>query len=249
MRAIHRKRLRALGGFVLVGGVVGLVVGFVINQIDLGPVGPSLVRGAIAGLLIGGLVGATEEIYLVGAGRRLNYFSVSALRLVHYTVSVTLTLVLVNSGYAWMTDETGLVEAIRGYLLGATFLRDVLFTFVVAVLGTAWLETRKLHNPGDLRRFLLGRYRQPEEETRIFLFTDLEDSTGLAEKLGNMAYSRMLADCFYHMSEAVLAWRGQIYQYVGDQIVITWPYEEGVDKAACVRCFFDMTQALESRGE
>jgi adenylate cyclase len=125
--------------------------------------------------------------------------------------------------------------------------RDVIIAIVMAILGTSFLEIRRLHNPGDLRRFLMGRYRRPEEEERVFLFADLEDSTGIAERLGNVTYSNLLRDCFYDISEAILAWRGQVYQYVGDEVIVTWPFEQGVDKARCVRCFFDMLELLEAK--
>ena len=38
---------------------------------------------------------------------------------------------------------------------------------------------------------------------------------------------------------------GEIYQYAGDEVVITWPIEAGVRSANCVRCFFASRAAVE----
>ncbi len=73
MRAIYRKRLRALGEFVAVGVVVGALVGELIHQMDGGAVGPYVVRGVAVGVLIGCLLGVGEELLFVGIGRGLSY--------------------------------------------------------------------------------------------------------------------------------------------------------------------------------
>ena len=66
-----------------------------------------------------------------------------------------------------------------------------------------------------IRRLLTGRYHYPVEETCIFLFADVVGSTGIAERLGHMAYSSFLRDCFSDISEAILAWKGEVYQHAG----------------------------------
>ena len=40
-----------------------------------------------------------------------------------------------------------------------------------------------------------------------------------------------------------------MYQYVGDEIVITWKLKKGLAQNYCVRCFFDMKKALEKKSE
>ena len=117
---------------------------------------------------------------------------------------------------------------------------------MVAVVGTAFLEVRHLHNPGDIRNFLLGRYRFAVEESRVFLFADLAGSTSIAERLGDITYSRFIGDRYRDVAGAILAWHGHVYQYVGDEVVISWPLEKGLANAACVECFFAMTDLLAS---
>jgi adenylate cyclase len=42
----------------------------------------------------------------------------------------------------------------------------------------------------------------------------------------------------------VLEAGGEIYQYAGDEVVVTWPTEAGVRAANCVRCFFGILAAV-----
>ena len=38
--------------------------------------------------------------------------------------------------------------------------------------------------------------------------------------------------------------QGEIYQYAGDEVVITWPIEVGLRGASCVVCFFEIRAAV-----
>lgn len=95
--------------------------------------------------------------------------------------------------------------------------------------------------------FVSGKYHTPKEEDRIFMFVDLKDSTAIAEKLGNYRFSRFISDFFSDLNEPVLATHGEIYQYVGDQAVITWLTKDGLQQANCVQCYFVIEQKLEQR--
>ncbi|MEO6637398.1 MAG: adenylate/guanylate cyclase domain-containing protein, partial [Ginsengibacter sp.] len=61
----------------------------------------------------------------------------------------------------------------------------------------------------------------PQEEYRIFMFIDLNSSTTIAEKLGHLNYSNFIQDCFSDL-DVVHAYNAEIYQYVGDEAVLTW---------------------------
>jgi adenylate cyclase len=65
--------------------------------------------------------------------------------------------------------------------------------------------------------------------------------------LGHLTYSAFLQDFFFDVNMAALTWRGEIYQYVGDEVIVSWPTKIGTDEARCVRCFFDMSDIVEKR--
>jgi adenylate cyclase len=98
-----------------------------------------------------------------------------------------------------------------------------------------------------LQQLLAGRYQQPEAEDRIFLFVDLKDSTRLAEQLGNERYSRLIRDFFRDLNPAIVATRGEVYQYVGDEVVVTWLSAQGLRYANCLHCFFEMQRCIAER--
>lgn len=127
------------------------------------------------------------------------------------------------------------------------------FAQLLVAYGLAMLNTTVLYQaslvigPRVLAGVLLGRYHQPVAEHRIFLFLDVKNSTGLAEQLGEQRYSRLISDFFYDLSAAVVAARGEIYQYVGDEAVITWPTAVGSAQARCLACFFAFSDAIARR--
>lgn len=93
----------------------------------------------------------------------------------------------------------------------------------------------------------MGKYFRPQREERIFMFLDLRSSTTIAEQLGEVVYFNFLRDLFQHATPSILYAKGEIYQYVGDEIVISWKMNNGMENANCVRCFFDIQLELRRR--
>jgi class 3 adenylate cyclase len=85
------------------------------------------------------------------------------------------------------------------------------------------------------------------ETCRIFMFLDIRSSTRIAEQLGHLTYFHLLNDFFGDVSEPIVQHQGEIYQYVGDEVVVTWNLEEGLANEACLRCFFAICEQLEKR--
>ena len=112
-------------------------------------------------------------------------------------------------------------------------------TIFVVILQASSLVGRR-----TFRDLLFGRYRNPRAERRFFLFVDIVGSTAIAERLGPLAAHRFLAAVFSAVAEPVAACRGEIYQYVGDEIVVTLTEEEGKPEARPLRCFFLMGSSL-----
>jgi adenylate cyclase len=118
---------------------------------------------------------------------------------------------------------------------------------IVVVLVQFVLQMNRIIGTNVLRYFIAGVYHRPRAEERIFLFVDLAGSTQLAERLGSARYFELLRRFVDDLSEPVLASRGAIYQYAGDEVVITWPIGVGTRAAACVRCFFGIRAAVGAR--
>ena len=120
----------------------------------------------------------------------------------------------------------------------------ILIPFVVLVV-----QISRLVGEGTLRDIACGRYHRPRAEERFFLFVDVAGSTALAERIGPSAAHRFLRRVFLVASEAVDDHGGEIHQYVGDEMVVTWTLDEGARGCAPVTCYFAIERALAAAAE
>jgi adenylate cyclase len=123
----------------------------------------------------------------------------------------------------------------------------LLYNTVTGLIIHFFNQVNKKFGPGVLVPLLLGKYRKPKEEDKIFLFMDLSSSTTIAEELGHLQYSAFIRDSFMDINAVISRYRGQIYQYVGDEIVIFWPIDEGLKNLSCFRFFFACKEMFQQR--
>lgn len=127
------------------------------------------------------------------------------------------------------------------YAAFGTFL--TLFSIIINFV----LEVSKKYGPGNLWNMFMGKYHKPVIEHRIFMFLDLKDSTAYAEKLGHIKYSNLIQTCFLYLNEIVFAHKAQIYQYVGDEVVLTWDSTDTDAAKLSLELFFAFREKLESK--
>ena len=114
-------------------------------------------------------------------------------------------------------NVVALTEATWKYL----FLFCLIFYFVMTVIITFINQVNNKYGPGVLLPILMGKYRNRVEEERIFMFMDLKSSTSIAESLGHIKYSSFILDAFMDINQVLYPYNAQVYQYVGDEIVLT----------------------------
>ncbi|MEB3346372.1 adenylate/guanylate cyclase domain-containing protein [Aquimarina gracilis] len=141
-----------------------------------------------------------------------------------------------DTGRGWWADDKAFWTAI---------LYIILVSFVFSFIKIATEKFGK----GVFLKMLLGKYKKPQEEKRIFMFLDLKDSTTIAENLGHFKYSQFIQDCFYDLNEVVPKYDAEIYQYVGDEAVLSWPYKKGLANNNCVALFFAFQQLKQSKSK
>lgn len=147
------------------------------------------------------------------------------LKFIIFSIVIILASLLIQSFTNYLTGRSTLSDAFvqASYFIG-TDLFFSLYVYLI-LLGITLNFFRELGNRfghGIIFNYLSGKYREPVEENRIFMFLDLNKSTSIAEKLGHVKYSRFLNKCFGDLSELLPSFQGEIYQYVGDEAVITW---------------------------
>ncbi|QHT71764.1 adenylate/guanylate cyclase domain-containing protein [Rhodocytophaga rosea] len=127
------------------------------------------------------------------------------------------------------------------------YLASAIYYFFMTLMISFINQMNRRYGPGVLVPLLLGRYRTPREEERIFLFMDLKSSTSIAEQLGHLRYSAFIRDAFSDINGDIAQYNAQIYQYVGDEIVLTWQTREGLRNFCCIRFFFACEKRLRAR--
>lgn len=118
---------------------------------------------------------------------------------------------------------------------------DKLKVFVITLFV---LEINEKYSPGIFAKIFFGRYLRPREENRIIMFIDLKNSTPIAEKLGHQKYFYFIRDFIHHISMALLEYDGLIYQYVGDEIVVSWISNKG-NKDKCIQSLIKARKLIE----
>ncbi|MGI9549982.1 MAG: adenylate/guanylate cyclase domain-containing protein [Aurantibacter sp.] len=205
----------------------------------------SIFTGLSAGLLGGALIVIYWERWL-----RTKSYGSSLLRiflsytLIYFIVSTTSQL-FINAGQLNVSFlNTGAWQATWMDVASFNILNSYLFWLFVVIITLIAMLVNDKYGPGIFVSFLLGKYFHPRREERIFMFLDLRGSTTIAEKLGEARYFNFLKDVFRDVTPGILNSKGEIYQYVGDEIVISWKGDSGTKNANSLQCFFYIRQLL-----
>ncbi|TGE02387.1 adenylate/guanylate cyclase domain-containing protein [Methylobacterium nonmethylotrophicum] len=204
--------------------------------------GPSPI-GIIYGTCIGVLVIAYERgVFLAGYSRRLRRLpSLAYLAAAEISMVVVILVAMALTGvvfWAFGTVHKTLLEAVTPKL------HTTLFAVAASALIVTGLRVRDLIGSETFTNLILGRYHRPVSEERIFLFLDLVGSTAYAERHGDLAAQELLKAVFAAIAQPVRRYRGQIDDYVGDQVIVSWPIARGLDEARCVACVFAIRRSL-----
>lgn len=237
MTARTRTRLETMGVMVLFSVTATPLFNWATDGIR------SIGQGLVDGLLIS--VAVSGYIFFVRDGLLRNFlrrWSFTSNLVLNSLVLVVIFLLGRGIGQVMASGELSRFS----HSFTDDHLPEAAAFFVVVVIVLMFLiQMNRMIGPNVLRYFVTGSYHRPQEEERAFLFIDLVGSTGLAEELGGPTYYMMLRQFVDELTDPVLESRGQIYQYAGDEVVITWPMEDAVDDARCLRCFFDLEAAIE----
>ncbi|MEQ9405569.1 MAG: adenylate/guanylate cyclase domain-containing protein [Cyclobacteriaceae bacterium] len=203
-----------------------------------------LLVGLVSGLLFGTLDYLIEKkIYkYVSLGKALLIGSISFLLLVFLLATFALLI------FTQITNLEFNPTTYGEFMFSKEMILLVFYFFLVAILTDIFKQIDKKLGPGNLWRMIIGEFYQPKEDERIFMFLDLKSSTAIAEKLGHIKYSRLIQDCFHDL-RVVEKFNAEVYQYVGDEAVLTWQKEMGLTNSNCLRAFFEFRSKLISRSK
>ncbi len=206
-------------------------------------------KGVIFSAIAGGLVGGTLLVSIWENWLRNKAFFNAIIYIVFSYVVIYVTLTFVT---VWLFSQIGqgplpsseTFKATGLILINPTALPNIVYWLVIMLATMLVLLIRDKFGPGIFQAFLRGRYFHPQREERIFMFMDLKSATTIAEELGEEQYFNFLNDTFKTVTTPILDTNGEIYQYVGDEIVISWKKKEGHDHAKCILCYNAVKKTL-----
>ena len=191
----------------------------------------SFIEGTVVSVINGVAISLIDLFVDTDKFKRSSFRYTIIFKSLAYSVSILVCVVVIFSLDALLTERVDNMEAMPqevGNALTRQYVVAVfLFIMLINVSVNFIKEANKKFLPGIMWKLFSGRYYHPVVEERIFMFLDLKSSTTIAEKLGHIKYSRLIQDCFYDVTDVIDKSKAEIYQYVGDEIVVTWEMEKG----------------------
>ena len=212
----------------------------------------TLIITPIGSLFVGLLIGISEVFYLNELFAKKSFTQKILVKvLIYFTTIVSFLFGLSIIGNAIqlnvpLNDRTAWMNAWL-FISNFSFWGVAVFVAYGITVSLFFAEVSSNLGSGVLHNFLKGKYHKPIEEDRIFMFLDMKSSTTIAESMGHLKYFEMLKLYFADLTDPIINNGGEIYQYVGDEVVISWKVADGIRSNNCVACFFAMKRQLKSR--
>ncbi len=214
---------------------------------------PDFTAQIILGLL-GGLLGGYLLVFRMEARYKRRSFAFgivnSGLLFIFYYLVVAVAGLFII-GLIYRSFQTDLSDALKQSWhnvlvnLRTPSFFSVMILAGVLVSGTQFmLQVNDKFGSGILWKFIIGKYYLPRQEERIFMFLDLKSSTTIAEKIGSKQFFEMIREIFQDITEPITDNLGEIYQYVGDEVIVSWPVDRGTRENNCLACFFDIERKM-----
>jgi adenylate cyclase len=243
---ILRWKWRQSAGLIIASVALGLI--YPVFGDGFGSIIP-FINGFAIGFLGGISISAVELFLFSALKQKLSFLVFVLLKSLTYTIVITgfvFSVILVSRSfeYGLSIRDTLYGPAFQHFLYKEDFMIIVSYALVFALIVIFTREINVRLGQKVLLNLITGRFRKPGPERRIFLFIDLDSSVTKAERLGDMEYHKLLNDFFYDITDSILMSRGIIYQYVGDEVVVTWEMKRGLRPEYCLEAFVSCVQKI-----
>lgn len=194
----------------------------------------------VAGLIFGSVQFVYEKYFVQSIS--FSGFLIRAL-VVHLVLMIFIYFLLyLIIGVLKLAPELSFSEFVLHPVLLVNLFYSILVNSAIIVL----IQINRLLGKGNLAKLITGKFHAPREELRAFMFLDLKGSTTIAEKLGHLQYSSFIQECFHDLA-IVDQYGAAIYQYVGDEVVLTWKIQKEEGLEDCIKAFFAYENRLNDR--
>ena len=255
----YKRQIRQVLVFGIIWGIFGLIYILLefglLGELDKYPATGNLYSFKESFLIVGigslcmGLFQGCVEILWMR-----DYFSKLALwkKFVYKSIFYLLLIILFMSVLTLIANSILLdsslfsqkvFDSLLKFMSEFSFWTIVIYTGVILDIALFYSEIEAYLGSNVLMNYL-GKYHTPNQEKKIFMFLDMKSSTTIAEQIGHERYFELLKTYYADMTNAILETSGEVYQYVGDEIVVAWNEKEGVQKNNCIHCFIKILKAI-----
>ena len=183
----------------------------------------SIIYAIIDSILVGTGVGLFEQFYVQSLRGRWLRSMHPLLSITIYTAFVALLFVVaVHLSHLLMGQLETLSRAYRRL----PFALPLVIAF--SVIGIVVMRTVHFIGIETLFHLMIGTYHRPVLEEKVLLFLDINDSTGLAERLGAIEIKSLVGKFLFDISKPITDYGGEIYLYKGDGLIALWDWNEAI---------------------
>jgi adenylate cyclase len=201
----------------------------------------SILTAFITGPILGYISGYAQILTEENSYNRISFQKMLVLRIIY----VILFLVsLISLAFAFYGEDITFID----FAFEPGSFAIYLYIVSVDIFMFGLRQVNLFLGSNNFWKLLRGRFYTPREEERIFMFLDLQSSTKHAENLGHIEYSKMIQDCFNDLG-IVVENEAEIYQYVGDEVILTWKFKDGLKDQNCLNAYYNFKQRLDNRKE
>lgn len=250
-------------------GVIWLVFSFVYVILEKGFMGnlsyypatgnpysfvSSLLITPFAATVTGLLIGILEITYIKKRFRYRSFSKKILYKSVLYLFIILLFLISLVTISSSIHLHAGIfsrqiMDIVQAFFFSFNLLSVVAYISSLIVVTQFYVEISENVSLSVLQNFFTGKYHTPIQEERIFMFLDMRSSTTIAESMGHVRYFEMLKEYYADLSEPIVQYYGEVYQYAGDEIIVSWTLTNGLQNNNCVLCFLAMKAALQQQAE
>jgi len=152
------------------------------------------------------------------------------MRSIHPLISIIFYTVVVAVIFVIVTNLTHLLlYPFYGLAVPYGRLLYVLPIFIaLSVVGIVVMRAVHFIGIETLFHLMVGTYHRPVVEEKVIVFLDINDSTGLAERLGAVQTKSLIGKFLFDISKPITDHGGEIYLYKGDGLIALWPWSEAI---------------------
>jgi adenylate cyclase len=228
----NRRRLTSILLAVVIFGLLTVLTALALGRPPI--------YGALNAIIVGTSVGLFEEFYVQNARGRW-FRSIHPLKsmLIYVGIVAVMFIMSVHLTHLifWDFDDMGWVYRRLPMLVPVVMTFSVIGIVVMRVAHFIGLET--------LFHLTIGTYHRPVVEEKVLMFLDINNSTGLAARLGATETKSFVGKFLFDISAPITNNGGDIYLYKGDGLIALWDWDEALSGGKILQAIDAVFAAVE----